>query len=120
MPCVGDGVNAPPLVVAVWRLARGATRGPCERPLKATPWRDTLCDLDVWEGLRATVTSVRPLTPAEAAMDCRALARGGLLPPRGELAARWRWDGPAGVARARRLAESLEWLDQPLAKWNGL
>jgi len=113
-------VNAPPLVVAVWRLARGATRGPCERPLKATPWRDTLCDLDVWEQLRATVTSVRPLTPAEAAMDCRALARGGLLPPRGELAARWRWEGAAGVARARRLAESLEWLDQPLAKWNGL
>jgi len=53
-------------------------------------------------------------------MDCRALARGGLLPPRAELAARWRWDGPAGVARARRLAESLEWLDLAIAKWNGL
>jgi hypothetical protein len=117
---MGDGVNAPPLTLAIWRLARGAARGAYERPLKATPWRDTLCDLDAWESLRATVASVRPLTPAEAAMDCRALARGGLLPPRAELAARWRWDGPAGIARARRLAESLEWLDQPLARWNGL
>lgn len=114
------GVNAPVLTLAIWRLARGAARGPCERPLKPTPWRDTLCDLDVWESMRATVVSVRPLTPAEAAMDCRALARGGLLPPRAELAARWRWDGPAGVARARRLAESLEWLDLGIAKWNGL
>lgn len=113
-------MNAPPLTLAIWRLARGAARSAFDRPLKPTPWRDTLCDLDAWESMRATVASVRPLTPAEAAMDCRALARGGLLPPRAELAARWRWDGPAGVARARRLAESLEWLDQPLARWNGL
>jgi len=75
-------------------------------------------DLRVWEGMRATIAAVRPLTPAEAEMDLRALARGGELPSRYELAARWAWTGESGASRARRLAESLSWLDRSLAEWN--
>lgn len=108
----------PDPVLAIWRLPRGGKRATHERPLTATPWIDTLVDLRVWEGMRATIASVRPLTPAEAEMDLRALARGGELPSRYELAARWAWPGESGASRARRLAESLGWLDRPLAEWN--
>ena len=118
MPRMGDRMNAPAPVLAIWRLPRGGKRAAHERPLTATPWTDTLVDLRTWEGMRATIASVRPLTPDEAEMDLRALARGGELPSRYELAARWAWPGESGASRARRLAESLSWLDRSLAEWN--
>ena len=79
---------------------------------------DTLVAIVVWHGMVFTVRQVRPLTRAEAAQDLRALGRAGPLPSRYELADRWGWPGEAGASRARRLAESLEWMDVALVKWN--
>lgn len=86
--------------------------------LVPAPWRDTMVALVIWHGIIFKLRTIAPLTRGEACMDLRALARGGPLPSRYELAERWGWQGEAGASRARRLAESLEWMDMALEEWN--